>query len=161
MKETTIKQQVFSEILEWGSASPMFVDEREVKEVFTKKLDLPDQYDMVLLEQLFNNFQRYGEKLSFIKNALEEKVGEAKFAKDTFKTRYDIAKRQVISGNVNVKEFVEQENELENSDELYRVWKFFYGVSRDKWDLLNKSFNHVRSCITTLRAELAKGVSHG
>jgi hypothetical protein len=143
----TIKQQVFSEILELGVKSPMFVDEKEVKNVFTKKLDL--------------DFQLYGERLSFVKNVLEEKVGEAKYAKDISKTRYDIAKKQIMFGRVVVKNFAEVEDGFKRSDTLHRTWKFFHGVSKDKWDLLNKSFNHVRGCITTLRTELAKGVTHG
>lgn len=161
MERNETTKQVFIEILQWGTASPIFENEKAVREVFTKKLDLPDQYDMVELESLFNEYQRYGEKISIIKNKLEEKVGEAKFAKDVSKTRYDIIKKQAMSGHatdVNIKQLEEKADDLEKFDEIYRAWKYFYGVSKDKWDLLNKTFNHIRGCITTLRAELAKGV---
>jgi hypothetical protein len=152
---------VFREILDICLNSHLFQTEDDVKNIFTRKLDLPDNYDMIILEKLFNEYQLYGEKLSFAKNLLEEKVGEAKFACDTAKTRYDIAKKQAFVNKIDDQQLQGANDQYKKFHEIHRTWKFFHNVLKDKWELLNKTFNHIRGCISTERTMLQKGISHG
>ena len=152
------KKQVYSELLNLIDESTS-IKKEEVGDILKKSLVVPAEGNNVIWNELFNDLQQYGEKLSLIKNFLEGKVTYWKTIFDLHKDRFKGIYKSYLNSEIEESVYVKEKEIYDDIIDTHIEWKYFFNVTKDKWALLDRAIGQLRSLLTTERELVKKGIS--
>jgi len=134
------------------------VKKEEVTELFIKDLCVPVDADLGVLYHLFNGFQVYGRKLSIVKNLLHEQMSYHDGLLAIKKKEQTKVNDLYHRGKVDSHEYNKVCDDYNIVNEKMLAWRYYYNVARDKWELLGRTFDHIRSVMSNLKEQANKGM---